>query len=221
VGCRDGAGGWICLDHWDAAEHDWGACQCEPDLLVVGAVILGALFLCSIGSGQWLVLRRHVPRAALWVLANGIAWLLGVAVPVVGLSLLPDGVGPLVMLVVGVLCGLAMGLIVGAITGIALAQSRSGAGVKTTSVSLARTAAPFAATLQVQLDSAITSHGSGYLISPASFATVSLRSGIHFWFDRPPPFARSCGQQNVPPIGYTGAGRGGGNQNAQLGSSRR
>jgi hypothetical protein len=88
--------------------------------LVVGVAILGTLFICSIGGAQWVVLRRYTPRAGWWVLANAIAWPAGVAVPFVGLSLLPDGTEPITMLKVGILCGMLMGLVVGAITGAVL-----------------------------------------------------------------------------------------------------
>ncbi len=54
----------------------------EPPLLVLGAmllsvlvaVLLGTLLLCSIGRGQRIELRRHVPRAARWLLITAAGW---------------------------------------------------------------------------------------------------------------------------------------------------
>jgi hypothetical protein len=91
-----------------------------PTALALLAVPLGAVFLCSIGGAQWLVLRHHVARAGWWILANAIAWPLGVAIPVAGMALLPDTAGAVTMIAVGVVCGLLMGVLVGAITGFAL-----------------------------------------------------------------------------------------------------
>lgn len=89
--------------------------------LLISLVVLGAvIFLLVMGSAQWLVLRRHLLRAAWWIPANMLAWPLGVAVPVVALSLLPDTSTPLLSGIVGVASGMLMGLVVGTITGIAL-----------------------------------------------------------------------------------------------------
>jgi MFS family permease len=38
------------------------------------AVVLGTLLLGSIGLGQWIELRRHVPRAARWILITAAGW---------------------------------------------------------------------------------------------------------------------------------------------------
>lgn len=88
--------------------------------LVGGAVLLGAVFVASIGFAQWLVLRRYIQKAGCWVLANAIAWPLGVALPFGGLAMVPEGAPVVVWVVVGVVSGFLMGVVVGAITGIAL-----------------------------------------------------------------------------------------------------
>jgi hypothetical protein len=90
--------------------------------LAILALPCGIIFLCSIGGAQWWVLRRCVTHAGWWVIANAVAWPAGVAIPVVGMALLPDSIGALMMLVIGVICGLLMGAVVGAITGIALVR---------------------------------------------------------------------------------------------------
>ncbi|HEX6290148.1 MAG TPA: hypothetical protein VFZ66_13220 [Herpetosiphonaceae bacterium] len=84
---------------------------------IVGGVVLALAFVTSIGGAQWFVLRQHVARAGWWVLANAIAWPVGVAVPVVALSLLPDDASALLMSSAGLVGGLLMGTVVGALTG--------------------------------------------------------------------------------------------------------
>lgn len=96
----------------------------SPAQLALGGGTLGAVFLLSMGLPQWLVLRRHLPRAGWWVGANALAWPLGVLVPVVGMMLVPDGAPAPVWAAVGILSGLLMGLVVGAITGAALDRLR-------------------------------------------------------------------------------------------------
>jgi hypothetical protein len=91
-----------------------------PVLLSVGATVLGGVFLLSIGGAQWFVLRHHVQQAGWWIVANAVAWPLGIAVPVVALSLAPDGTPLVIMIALGVVSGLLMGLVVGAVTGLAL-----------------------------------------------------------------------------------------------------
>lgn len=88
--------------------------------MIVITTLLGLLLLPSIGLAQWWVLRRHIRRAGLWVWANALAWLGGLAVPFVGLALVPDDSPLGVWIAVGALCGLLLGAVVGAITGLAL-----------------------------------------------------------------------------------------------------
>jgi hypothetical protein len=90
--------------------------------LIALATLLGVVFLLSMGGAQWVVLRHYVAHAGWWVVANAVAWPLGVAVPVVGMALVPDGASATIIAIVGVLCGLLMGVVVGAITGGVLAR---------------------------------------------------------------------------------------------------
>lgn len=78
-------------------------------------VWLGAL--TSMGYLQWRVLRRTVPDSARWVPVTTGAWLIGVMIPVVALSSVPDGWPAPVHVVVAVAAAVAMGLTVGALTG--------------------------------------------------------------------------------------------------------
>lgn len=92
----------------------------SPMVLIGGAVLLGAVFVASIGFAQWLVLQRYIQKAGWWVLANAVAWPVGVAMPFIGLSLVPEAAPLAVWVIVGVVSGVLMGAVVGAITGIAL-----------------------------------------------------------------------------------------------------
>lgn len=92
----------------------------NPVVLIGGGILLGVVFVASIGVAQWLVLRRYIQKAGWWVLANAVAWPMGVAVPFIGLAIVPEESPVVVWVVVGVVSGVLMGAVVGAITGMAL-----------------------------------------------------------------------------------------------------
>lgn len=97
-----------------------GAATIPLPVVIVACVLIVAGFLLSIGVPQWLVLRRHLPRAGWWIVANAVAWPLGVAVPFVGLAMVPDGSPFWAWAGAGIVSGLLMGVVVGALTGLAL-----------------------------------------------------------------------------------------------------
>lgn len=81
---------------------------------VVGHGLSGAMIGVSIGAAQWLVLRRHVPRARWWVPANVLAWVLGWSI----ISLVEESmVWPILVVYIAGAIGAA---VAGAITGMAL-----------------------------------------------------------------------------------------------------
>jgi hypothetical protein len=77
-------------------------------------------FLVSIGGAQWLELRKHVKKAWLWIVANAIAWPIGVMIPVFGIQLVPDTSSVWVFVIAGIVSGVLMGATAGAITGLFL-----------------------------------------------------------------------------------------------------
>jgi hypothetical protein len=81
------------------------------------AVALGAVAGPVLGFAQWTVLRRHVARAARWLIANAIAWAIGMPLIFLGMQYVPwDGPSAAALLATYGACG-AVGLVVGAIHG--------------------------------------------------------------------------------------------------------
>ncbi|NUT47577.1 MAG: hypothetical protein HOV94_09760 [Saccharothrix sp.] len=105
------------------APSTWGAAITAWDTAVVVAVAvaLGGVLLCSIGAAQWLVLRRHVPRAGRWIAATAVAWLLGLAV-FLGFTtpLWRPGQSFALIALIGIAGGLLMAVTTAAVTGYAL-----------------------------------------------------------------------------------------------------
>ena len=92
-----------------------------PPLLIALGVLAGGLLLASIGVAQWLVLRRHVARSGVWVVANALAWVAGLAVVFAAIGIAP-GNSPVVIAAFGVAGGLGMGLVVALVTGLFLVR---------------------------------------------------------------------------------------------------
>lgn len=94
----------------------------EPSNSVVYglAALMGLVAGAVLGTPQWLVLRRHVPRAALWIAANALAWAPGMVMAFVAANLLfATGIGiSAVVLAIAALA--AIGTVVGAIHGLVL-----------------------------------------------------------------------------------------------------
>ncbi len=94
-----------------------------PVALAVAVVVpCSVLALGSMGYLQWRVLRPLVPASIRWVPVTAGAWLVGVLVPVIALSVVPDRWPPAGHVAVAVLAAAAMGVIVGTITGRTLEQ---------------------------------------------------------------------------------------------------
>jgi hypothetical protein len=86
--------------------------------LVVLAAALSPVLLASIGTAQWLVLRRLVPGSAWWIPATAVAWLCGLAAFLaVAPPLWQDGQPVALAAAIGGLGGLVMAAVVAALTG--------------------------------------------------------------------------------------------------------
>ncbi len=95
-------------------------------LIVAPAWIVGLLAMGVLQSRR---LAMAVEDASAWILRTSVAWLLGVTIPVVALSIVPNSAHLAIHVVVAVAAAVAMGATVGAITGTTLvdfAQRRVG-----------------------------------------------------------------------------------------------
>lgn len=89
-----------------------------PWVAVPAAVVGGIVLLLSIGVTQWLVLRRHLPGAGLWIWASALAWLAGLAAFTAFTSpLWQPGQSTALVVAIGGLGGLLMAAVMAAITG--------------------------------------------------------------------------------------------------------
>lgn len=84
-----------------------------------GIALLGALVGSVLGFAQWLVLRIHIQRAAWWIVANAIAWSIGLLIAFAGAGMGTENFS-LQASWVGVATGAAMGAVIGGTTGITL-----------------------------------------------------------------------------------------------------
>jgi uncharacterized integral membrane protein len=100
-----------------------GILQWPLPLLVPLGIVLGAVLLASIGTAQWFVLRRHVPRAGLWIAGTAGAWVVGLlAFTAVSSPLWQPGQPAALVAAIGALGGLVMAATVAAVTGLVLVR---------------------------------------------------------------------------------------------------
>jgi len=96
----------------------------EPEmwLVLVLAAGLGAIGGAILSFAQWLVMRRRVKGASVWIPANMLAWLVGMPIIFLGIDIAQrlSGLLWLVLFMAGIL--LLMGLVVGGIHGVFLAR---------------------------------------------------------------------------------------------------
>ena len=85
--------------------------------LVAGPVLAGP---------QAVVLRRHVRRAWVWVIANSVAWAVALPVTFVGPAVLPAGTSPAAYGAAFAVGALAAGAVAGAVHGVALVELAGG-----------------------------------------------------------------------------------------------
>jgi hypothetical protein len=97
-----------------------------PIVLVVASVaLLGAALLGSIGTAQWLVLRRRIDRSGWWIASTAAAWTFGLIVfTAVTTPLWQPGQPVLLIAAIGLLGGLLMAGTVAALTGVAIVRMR-------------------------------------------------------------------------------------------------
>lgn len=84
------------------------------------AALLGAALGPMLGVTQWVVLRRHMARAAWWIPANALAWAVGMPIVFVGAGHAPHGIGLASLITAGAVTLSLAGAVVGAIHGFVL-----------------------------------------------------------------------------------------------------
>jgi hypothetical protein len=91
------------------------------DLMIYAlAAVMGFVLGSILGVPQWLVLRRHLPKAGWWVLANALAWMVGMVIVFAGTNFIPPEGFTLNVAFVLLLFLFIAGAAVGAIHGLAL-----------------------------------------------------------------------------------------------------
>ncbi|MGV9665243.1 hypothetical protein [Nocardia niigatensis] len=90
-----------------------------PAWAQIPVAVAGALIVVfSLGVAQWTVLRRFTDRAALWILANAVAWIGGlIAFMLVAPPLWQPGQPPILVAAIGVLAGAVMAAVMAWVTG--------------------------------------------------------------------------------------------------------
>jgi hypothetical protein len=89
-------------------------------VMVPMAVVAGLALLASIGTAQWLVLRRSGLNRPVWIVTTGGAWLAGLAVfMMTAMPLWQPGQPWWLVAAIGVGCGVLMAFTVAALTGLA------------------------------------------------------------------------------------------------------
>lgn len=92
-------------------------------LLLPVAVVLGLVLLTSIGAAQWWLLRRLLDRAAWWIAATALAWLVGLSVFLtVATPLWRAGQPVWLTVLIGLGAAVLMAASMAAVTGVALAR---------------------------------------------------------------------------------------------------
>jgi hypothetical protein len=98
------------------------AAATEPSAVVIYALAfaMGLVLGPVLGFAQWLVLRRHVTGAGLWMLANAVAWAFGMVLVFAGVAAVADGGVSPGTIMLAALSLAATGAVVGGIHGLAL-----------------------------------------------------------------------------------------------------
>lgn len=88
----------------------------------VMAALLGLVAGVMLAFTQWLVLRRHVRRAWLWLPANSLAWVVGMPIVFLGMGSIPAGASVVQAIPLVVAATFIAGAVVGAIHGAVLVR---------------------------------------------------------------------------------------------------
>ncbi len=110
--------GWALASAPSALSGDTAASQAPPTgFVLVGAAALGALMGAVLGGAQWTVLRRHVRRSGLWVVANVLGWAAAMVLVFAGATAPGVGWPTGGVVALGAGTGLVAGAVLGLVTG--------------------------------------------------------------------------------------------------------
>ena len=103
-------------------EAEAGAEWAEPSTaLVLGlAALMGLALGPVLATPQWVVLRKHVAKAAWWIPANALAWAFGMVIIFSGTDAMMASALPFTRVVIGLGTLTLTGAVVGAVHGLAL-----------------------------------------------------------------------------------------------------
>jgi hypothetical protein len=104
------------------SDESGGSTPSEPSEAMVYALaaLMGLVAGTILGTPQWLVLRRHVRRAAWWIGANALAWVPGMILAFVAADFIFSAGSGVATVVLAIVTLAAIGGIVGAIHGLVL-----------------------------------------------------------------------------------------------------
>ncbi len=104
------------------SDESGGSTPSEPSEAMVYALaaLMGLVAGTILGTPQWLVLRRHVRRAAIWIAANALAWVPGMVLAFVAADFIYSAGIRMTTIVLAIATLVAIGAAVGAIHGLAL-----------------------------------------------------------------------------------------------------
>jgi hypothetical protein len=105
-----------------AGSESGGSTSSEPRAAMVYglAALMGLVAGTILVTPQWLVLRRHVRRAAIWIAANALAWVPGMVLAFVAADFIFSAGIRMTTVVLAIATLVAIGAVVGAIHGLAL-----------------------------------------------------------------------------------------------------
>jgi hypothetical protein len=91
------------------------------EVLILAGPVLGVALLLTIGTAQWTVLRREVPRSTGWIAVTALAWAVGLGVFLAfAMPLWHPGQAPALVVAIGVGGGLLMAATTSASTGLGM-----------------------------------------------------------------------------------------------------
>ncbi|MFH7025003.1 MAG: hypothetical protein ACHBN1_06290 [Heteroscytonema crispum UTEX LB 1556] len=107
-----------------AFAYAYGMNEMNPATLFKGVAYLGGVVGAVLGFAQWLVLKAYVrcdiSQAAWWMVANALAWSLGLLIAFVGTGIKKIDAFASHTALIELATGATMGAVIGGITGIAL-----------------------------------------------------------------------------------------------------